>query len=318
MMTDPKIMPLGRRARTPSLSPREQPRASLRVSPWPTPVLRFSPTAWAKLLCLRDLDDCEVGAFGISAADDLLYVEQIELVRQLCDLASVAFDDESVADFFDRQVDAGRRPEQFARIWIHTHPGSCPQPSSVDEETFARVFGRSEWAVLFILAQGGKSYARLEFHVGPGGSVPLPVEVDYSREFAGSDRPAWQGQYQANVFTPMVPLSLLLRVYRREIVAFWGFGRMSGTRFCVIHCGVHFRDSSAKTAKTGRKRAHIFARGYPNYPTYGLRLPRVDLCSWFLRPTPQLRFSSLPQELGIPAGTTQLDLADLQPHQGPE
>ena len=204
MMTDPKIMPRGRRARTPSLGLGERPRASSWASPQPTPVLRFSPTAWAKLLCLRGLDDCEVGAFGISAADDLLCVEDVQLVQQLCDLASVAFDDESVADFFDRQVDAGRRPEQFARIWIHTHPGSCPQPSSVDEETFARAFGRSEWAVMFILAQGGKSYARLEFHVGPGGSVPLPVEVDYSREFAGSDRPTWREQYQANVLTPMV------------------------------------------------------------------------------------------------------------------
>ena len=41
------------------------------------PSLRFSPTAWAKLLYLRDLGDTEVGGFGISAADDLLYVEDI-------------------------------------------------------------------------------------------------------------------------------------------------------------------------------------------------------------------------------------------------
>ena len=32
-----------------------------------TPVLRFSPTAWAKLLFLRDYGETEVGGFGIAA-----------------------------------------------------------------------------------------------------------------------------------------------------------------------------------------------------------------------------------------------------------
>ena len=60
-----------------------------------------------------------------------------------------------------------------------------------DEETFARVFGRSDWAVMFILARGGQSYARLRFNVGPGGSLMLPVEVDYRRPFPASDQAAW-------------------------------------------------------------------------------------------------------------------------------
>ena len=113
-----------------------------------TPALRFSPTAWAKLLFLRDYGDTEVGGFGIAASDDLLFVEDIQLVKQVCSWAHVAFDDESVADFFDRQVDAARRPEQFARIWVHTQPGDCPRPSMTDEETFRRVFGRADWAVM--------------------------------------------------------------------------------------------------------------------------------------------------------------------------
>jgi hypothetical protein len=35
--------------------------------------------------------------------------------------------------------------------------------------------------------------------VGPGGSLLLPVEVDYSRSFAGSDQDAWRAEYLANV-----------------------------------------------------------------------------------------------------------------------
>ena len=163
------------------------------------PALRLSPTAWAKLLYLRDLGDTEVGGFGISAADDLLHVENIELVRQRCTVASVSFDDNAVADYFDRHIDAGRKPEQFARIWVHTHPGSCAHPSTTDEETFSRVFGRTDWAVMFILAQGGQAYARMQFSVGPSGSFMLPVEVDYRCPFLGSDHAAWQKEYLTNV-----------------------------------------------------------------------------------------------------------------------
>ena len=87
------------------------------------PVLRFSPTAWAKLLFFRDRGDCEIGGFGITVADDLLRIEEFFTVHQDVTMASIAFDDQAVADFFEAQVDAGRRPEQFGRIWLHTHPG---------------------------------------------------------------------------------------------------------------------------------------------------------------------------------------------------
>ncbi len=163
------------------------------------PTLRFSPYAWAKLLYLRDRGDTEVGGFGIAPGDNVLCIEDVVLMRQQCTAVSVAFDDNSVADFFDRQVDAGRRPDQFARIWVHTHPGDCPRPSSVDEETFARVFGRSDWAVMFILAEGGQTYARLRFNTGPGGSLEIPVQVDFELPFPASDHVAWDDEYLANV-----------------------------------------------------------------------------------------------------------------------
>jgi proteasome lid subunit RPN8/RPN11 len=164
-----------------------------------TPVLQFSPTAWAKLLFLRDYGDTEVGGFGITASDDLLLVQDVQLVDQVCSWAHVAFDDDSVADFFDRQVDSGRRPSQFARIWVHSHPGDCPRPSTTDEETFARVFGGTDWAVMFILARQGQTYARLQFNVGPHGTLTIPVQVDYRQPFVGSDMDGWEQEYQANV-----------------------------------------------------------------------------------------------------------------------
>jgi proteasome lid subunit RPN8/RPN11 len=162
-------------------------------------MLRFTPYAWAKLLFLRDLGGTEIGAFGITPANDLLLVEDVQLVQQHCTPTSVVFDDDSVADFFDGQVDHGRHPAQFARIWLHTHPCCSAQPSSTDEETFARCFGRADWTVMFILARGGKSYARLRFNVGPGGDLEIGTHVDFTLPFAASQQDAWAKEYEDNV-----------------------------------------------------------------------------------------------------------------------
>ena len=163
------------------------------------PSLRFSPTAWAKLVFLRDITDNEVGGFGITEADDLLFVTDFVLVKQKVTAISVSFDDDAVADFFEDQVEAGRKPEQFARIWLHTHPGNSPQPSCTDESTFQRVFGSCDWSIMAIIAQDSSTYARLRFNAGPGGEVKIPICVDYNCEFDASDLEIWQQQYMANV-----------------------------------------------------------------------------------------------------------------------
>jgi proteasome lid subunit RPN8/RPN11 len=162
-------------------------------------VLRFSPTAWAKLLYCRDKSDNEVGGFGITEADDLLFVKEFVTVKQEVTPVSVKFDDVSVANLFEDQVDLGRKPEQFARIWLHSHPGDSPEPSIIDEETFERVFGGCEWVVMFVVAQDNKTYAKLSFNVGPGGQVLIPVGINYNQEFEASNQELWDTEYAANV-----------------------------------------------------------------------------------------------------------------------
>ena len=161
--------------------------------------LRFSPTAWAKLLYFRDRSDNEIGGFGISQSDDLLFVRELATIKQEVSCASVKFDDEAVSRFFDQQVDLGRKPEQFARIWLHSHPGDSPEPSAIDEETFGRVFGHCQWAVLFVVAQDNNTYARLRFNVGPGGEILIPTAIDYGHDFGPSNRELWDAEYTANI-----------------------------------------------------------------------------------------------------------------------
>lgn len=163
------------------------------------PSLRFSPYAWAKLVYLRDLGDTEIGGFGLSAPDDPLLIVDFLTVKQRCTWASVKFDDTAVADLFDELVDQGLSPAQFGRIWLHTHPGECPLPSPTDEATFARVFGRTDWSVMGIVAKSDASYARLAFRVGPGGALEIPVSVDYGRPFDAADPEAWNEAYAAQV-----------------------------------------------------------------------------------------------------------------------
>ena len=172
------------------------------------PSLRFTPTAWAKLLFLRDAGHTEVGGFGISDPNDLLLVTDFALVRQTTSPITVEFDDVSVADHFDRYIDKGYTPEQVGRIWIHTHPGQSARPSGVDEDTFARCFGDTDWSVMFILACGGATYGRLRHNVGPGSDVRLKCSVDFVHEFPESDHQSWFDEYEQNVNTvdPFVPL----------------------------------------------------------------------------------------------------------------
>ena len=148
---------------------------------------------------MRDVTDNEVGGFGITEAENLLFVTDFVLVKQKVTAVSVSFDDEAVADYFEDQVEAGRQPEQFARLWLHSHPGSSPEPSMTDEETFARVFGTCDWTIMCIVAKDGSTFARLRFNAGPGGEVKIPVCVDYSYEFNAAEFKVWRQQYQANV-----------------------------------------------------------------------------------------------------------------------
>ena len=142
--------------------------------------LIFAPLAWLKLQFFCHAGNTEIGGFGITAKHNLLYVEDFVTVRQQTSMMTVAMDDDAIADYADRCVDASIHPQNFLRVWCHTHPGSSAEPSGVEEDTFARVFGACDWAVMFILSRASRTTARLSFHVGPRASVQLPVNVDWA------------------------------------------------------------------------------------------------------------------------------------------
>lgn len=204
---------------------------SIRQRPQYEPVLTFSALAWLKLQFFCHSGPTEIGGFGVSAKEDLLYVEDFQTVRQEVTSVSVRFDDGAVADWFDRCVDQGIPPARCGRIWLHTHPGASVTPSSTDEDTFERVFGLCDWSVMFILGRTGNTYARLAFSAGPGGSFQLPVQVDWSSWPQVCETEAvqslceWQSEYEANIqpLAEPVTLSLAGAFDRRLNDHGWGF-----------------------------------------------------------------------------------------------
>jgi hypothetical protein len=154
----------------------------------PVRKLRFAPLAWLKWQFLCHAGPTEVAGFGLSAIHDPFYVEDILVIEQRATAVTVAFDDKAIADLFDRMTDLEIAPHRFARVWLHSHPGASPAPSSVDEATFSRVFGPCDWSVMGILSRTSATYARLQFNAGPGGSLEKSM---LSPSRPGNSSPNW-------------------------------------------------------------------------------------------------------------------------------
>lgn len=144
---------------------------------------------------MRDKGPTEIGGFGISPKDDFLYVEDFELIPQIANPMWNRFSDEAISDYFEDQADLDRHPNQFARIWCHTHPGNSAHPSGMDEKTFEDSFGDCDWAVMFILARGGQCYARMNFNGVFRGQVEIPVTVEHPLMV----RPDWDTEFKNKV-----------------------------------------------------------------------------------------------------------------------
>jgi hypothetical protein len=161
--------------------------------------VRLTPYAFAKARFIRDLEDLEVSGYCITSKDDPLLIQDFMLVKQEVGPASIDMDGDSIGEFYERMVELGYQPCEFARIWMHTHPGTSPNPSGTDEETFKKHFSDPDWSVMLILAKGGAWYARLRFNIGPGGSMEVPVEIDWDEEFPESNQAEWFREYELNV-----------------------------------------------------------------------------------------------------------------------
>jgi len=145
-----------------------------------TPSLVLTGWVYQKLSYWRRLaDGNEISCFGISrSVDDPLRVVELYMPRQEVTRGSTDMTAEGLAQMWDDMTGAGLEPEQFNRIWIHTHPGDT-NPSRIDFDTCKEVFGRCDWFIMMIM--GKEDFGCWLYKMG---RIPtrtmLEVKVDYS------------------------------------------------------------------------------------------------------------------------------------------
>ena len=127
----------------------------------------------------------EVGGFAISQKNSIANIEDFVVIKQTCSLVHTSLDDDAVTNHFDNFVDAGYKPESFARIWWHTHPDMAgSDPSTKDWDTFERIFSRSDWGIMLIASRHSRSMkvkATIMYNIGPGRNfIGIPVFLDWS------------------------------------------------------------------------------------------------------------------------------------------
>lgn len=165
-------------------------------------LLKFTPYAQAKMIYLRDVGDTEVSFLAITPNSPML-VEDVLMVPQKCSAAYTEMKEDGLANFQLDMVEAGLQPNQFMRIWCHTHPGDGVTPSNTDETTFREVFGMCDWAIMFILGKAGSTSCRFSYRFGPGGfggpgQQEIGVAIDWKADFKASDKEAWKAEYDKN------------------------------------------------------------------------------------------------------------------------
>lgn len=172
--------------------------------------LRFSLYAWRKMCYIRDLGDTEVSFFAVSKRDQLDLVVDVRMPYQTGYSAFTEFDESRLANFFEDMVEEGFHPEEFGRIWCHTHPSNFATPSSKDEETFTNEFAAPNWAIMFILGKAKenantscrlkyKNHPELVHVVGSHASRELKVEIDFDADIQAINqetRDAWKAEYE--------------------------------------------------------------------------------------------------------------------------
>jgi len=165
----------------------------------PEAVLRFSYDAWQKLQYIKQKSTTEVSGFGITDPDDPLYITDFKLIKQNSTSATTDMTKEGIAEFDDKYgYELGLLPVNMMRVWIHTHPSFSATPSNTDEETFNEVFGKCNWAVMFILGEDNKYTCTLQYNTIPAGKFNIPMKVDGFPE-----NKEWDKELKENVQKPV-------------------------------------------------------------------------------------------------------------------
>ena len=168
----------------------------------------FTPYSFSKIVYMRDKGATEVGGFCVSLQENPGLVVDFHLVSQLCDSAYCEFTDDGMVEFNDEMAEAGYHPQEYSRMWLHTHPGTSANPSGLDEETFTKQFGGMDWSAMLIVARGGQTYGRIRYAVcnavdsiigSKDRDTTVDLAIDWSTEYTSTEHGQWDDEYDSMV-----------------------------------------------------------------------------------------------------------------------
>ena len=130
--------------------------------------LAFAKLRWFRLNCnennvcglaLQKPSFLEVSLMGISASEeDIGFITDFVCIPQEASMGLTEPTDEGFAKHWeDMLIDKDISIIRCARFWAHTHPGTSPEPSSTDNDTFKKWYNDSDFGVMYILADGDDS-----------------------------------------------------------------------------------------------------------------------------------------------------------------
>jgi len=185
--------------------------------------LKFTPYARAKLQFICDHYNHEVGAMGLAETADPFLVTDLYIPKQKCSTVFVDMDAADIADnmfmkYCDPEGPHKLKPHQVGRIYIHTHPSGCLNPSQHDENIFAESFGSMPWAMMVILPKGGPLYARIRVSLGNDVNLQMMLkeELTLTTDFKGANHAEWKAE-----ITPKITV---------QGYAYGGYGEDADTR----------------------------------------------------------------------------------------
>lgn len=140
--------------------------------------IRISPHAYQKVAFFTR-KDVEVGGFAITSPEDPSLILDFVVLPQTSSSCEFDFSPDGMQNYLNEMVDAGISPNNCFRMYIHTHPGNSPQPSSVDNEQFDKLMQDYPWFGMIIFAKDLSTYARVKMTQGCGLEAELDLEIDW-------------------------------------------------------------------------------------------------------------------------------------------
>ncbi len=175
------------------------PRRQIRKMP--DVVFTATKDASEKLKFWIDMSFGEFGGFAVTAdPNDRFKITDFIILPQTASGGHADLDNMAIAKYTCKMVKSGLQPNQFSRIWFHTHGGSGyfgPHSSTDDDNTFVRAFGQCDWSVMLIFNDAYSVY--MELQNNKAHNIGWEIGFEFWEKPLSKKHQGWADEFDDNV-----------------------------------------------------------------------------------------------------------------------